>query len=204
MATNPFFSGRIPQALLDRIESFRKETGEGKTDILIKALAKYVGFELEKDKPSYPPIRQELNSIFVRLEQLEEIVGVDKETVVTKNKNQLELNYDTETVPPNDNSSITNDNKTDKVESSQAFPDNEADRDKENNNNKITGDNKKEVRVLSTVEASKLIGVDKSTLSRWKKKGKLPRVYKGYEIEFDRAEANPKSDYWKVKLIDNS
>ena len=39
---NPFFSGRIPPDLLKKIEKHISETGESKTEILIKALAAYV------------------------------------------------------------------------------------------------------------------------------------------------------------------
>lgn len=39
---NPFFSGRIPRDLFNKIENHISETGESKTEILVKALAAYV------------------------------------------------------------------------------------------------------------------------------------------------------------------
>ncbi|PZV13432.1 MAG: hypothetical protein DCF20_15490 [Pseudanabaena sp.] len=49
---SPFFSGRIPQDLYDRIDQHIKESGEGKTQILINALSQYLGFEIPKPKSS--------------------------------------------------------------------------------------------------------------------------------------------------------
>lgn len=44
---NPFFSARIPPDLLEKIEKHIAETGESKTQILIKALAAYVKHPIE-------------------------------------------------------------------------------------------------------------------------------------------------------------
>ena len=49
---SPFFSGRIPQELYDRIDQHIKESGEGKTQILINALSQYLGFEISTPKSS--------------------------------------------------------------------------------------------------------------------------------------------------------
>jgi hypothetical protein len=45
---SPFFSGRIPQDLYDRIEQHTKETGENKTQVLINALSTYLSYEVPK------------------------------------------------------------------------------------------------------------------------------------------------------------
>ena len=45
---SPFFSGRIPQDLYDRIEQHTKETGENKTQVLINALFAYLSYEMPK------------------------------------------------------------------------------------------------------------------------------------------------------------
>lgn len=47
---SPFFSGRIPQELYERVEQHIKESGEGKTQILINALSQYLGVEISKPK----------------------------------------------------------------------------------------------------------------------------------------------------------
>ena len=102
MANNPFFSGRIPQHLFDAIEAHRKETEESKTEVLTRALAKYINYELDEEKPSIPPIQEKLDEIFSRLSTLE------KQLIITDNKReqvvqQPEIAFD--------NNKITNDNK---------------------------------------------------------------------------------------------
>ena len=49
---SPFFSGRIPQELYDRVDQHIKESGEGKTQILINALSQYLGVEISTPKSS--------------------------------------------------------------------------------------------------------------------------------------------------------
>ena len=49
---SPFFSGRIPQELYDRVDQHVKESGEGKTQILINALSQYLGIEISTPKSS--------------------------------------------------------------------------------------------------------------------------------------------------------
>jgi len=49
---SPFFSGRIPQELYDRLDQHVKESGEGKTQILINALSQYLGIEISMPKSS--------------------------------------------------------------------------------------------------------------------------------------------------------
>ena len=49
---SPFFSGRIPQELYDRVDQHIKESGEGKTQILINALSQYLGVEISTLKSS--------------------------------------------------------------------------------------------------------------------------------------------------------
>lgn len=105
MGSNPFFSGRIPQNLYDGIENYRKETGESKTDVLIKALAQYIGYKLEEKEPSIPPIKEKFDEIFKRLEELEKNLLSEEEnkTEPKSNSEQLEISYD--------NDLITDDNK---------------------------------------------------------------------------------------------
>ena len=49
---SPFFSGRIPQELYDRLDQHVKESGEGKTQILINALSQYLGIEISTPRSS--------------------------------------------------------------------------------------------------------------------------------------------------------
>ncbi len=96
MGINPFFSGRIPQNLYNGIEDYRKETGESKTEILVKALAQYIGYKLEEKEPSIPPIQEKFDDIFNRLEKLEKHLFHEErvKTELTNNLKQLEITYD--------------------------------------------------------------------------------------------------------------
>lgn len=80
MPSSPFFSGRIPQDLYDAIEKHRKDSGESKTDVLVKALSVYInhpvswpplsGFQLDQSNPRLEAIEreiQDLNSKIVRV-----------------------------------------------------------------------------------------------------------------------------------------
>ncbi|MGK7898274.1 MAG: hypothetical protein AB4372_32835 [Xenococcus sp. (in: cyanobacteria)] len=156
MTTNPFFSGRIPQGLLDRIEEYRQQTNQSKSEILIKALAKYVEYQLEEKAPQIPPIREEFKKIYKRLEALESQLS-KKETELPK---QLE---------------ITDDNEV------------------------IISDNKSDYEVLSGKEVIELTGIGKSKLYGDRKKGKLPIIINGFEIDLN----NYNSRLWRVKKIDN-
>jgi hypothetical protein len=75
--TNPFFSGRISQGLLDHVEKHRESTGESKTDVLVKALAAYTGFE-DNDKTDLSGFK--IPEVLERLERLEsEVFGKEVE-----------------------------------------------------------------------------------------------------------------------------
>ena len=180
MTANPFFSGRIPQGLYDRIEEYRKETDESKTDVLIRALAKYVEYELEEDKPNIPPIKKTFDEIFGRLDLIEKKLSTLAPLEKKQHTEQL-------TKTP-DNKAITDDNKS------------ASDSDKA----AITNDNKEQSQILSTRKVLELIEISQSTLSSWKRQGKLPNTCGKYEIDFDHSETKPKNSFWKVRLIDNN
>ena len=99
---SPFFSGRIPQELYDRVDQHVKESGEGKTQILINALSQYLGVEISTPKSSGVNIDLFLNE----LESLKERVGL-LERSQPKQLSLLSPNND------NDNKLITDDNATD-------------------------------------------------------------------------------------------
>ena len=104
MVTNPFFSGRIPQGLYDRIEEYREQTAETKSEILVRALAQYVDYPLgEEEAP--PPIKQTFEEIFSRLAALESKIA---------NENRLsQLSTDNTKQLSDDNMVITENNAAD-------------------------------------------------------------------------------------------
>ena len=156
MATNPFFSGRIPQGLYDRIEEYRIKTNESKSEVLIRALAKYVEYQLEKKAPQIPPIREEFNKIYKRLEALENKLTENKEHL----PKQLKITVD---------------------------------------NNVITTENSSNIQILSTKNTVELIGTgcSSTSLNRWKRQNKLPKIKNGYQIE------ESGKGKWKITKIDN-
>ena len=99
---SPFFSGRIPQELYDRVDQHVKESGEGKTQILINALSQYLGVEISTPKSSGVNTDLFLNE----LESLKERVGL-LERSQSQQLSLLSPNND------NDNKLITDDNATD-------------------------------------------------------------------------------------------
>ena len=99
---SPFFSGRIPQELYDRVDQHVKESGEGKTQILINALSQYLGIEISTPKSSN--INTDL--FLSELESLKERVGL----LERSQPKQLLLLSPDNTI---DNKLITSDNATD-------------------------------------------------------------------------------------------
>ena len=187
MTANPFFSGRIPQGLYDRIEEYRKETDESKTDVLIRALAKYVEYELEEDKPNIPPIQKTFDQIFRRLDLIEQELLTFSPLEKKQNTKQLTMTAD--------NIAITNDNKQqDKIDHILVTQDNIL----------ITKDNNQSSQIMSTREVLELVEISQSTLSSWKRQGKLPNTCGKYEIDFDHSETKPRNSFWRVRLIDNN
>ena len=176
MTANPFFSGRIPQGLYERIEEYRKKTNQSKTDILIRALAQYVEYKLE-DQPSILPIQKTFDEIFQRLDLIEKELS----TLTHKEKKQSTK----QSIITFDNKSITNDNK---------IP-------RDSDKNAITNDNRQPSQILTTREVLELVKIGKSTLSSWKKQGKLPNTFGKYEIDFAHSETKPRNSFWKVRLI---
>lgn len=72
---NPFFSGRIPQELHQRIEEYIKSTGKTKTQLLVEALSTYVGIQLSVDNKAITDnYDRRLSDIEERLKALEDNV----------------------------------------------------------------------------------------------------------------------------------
>ena len=176
MPSNPFFSGRIPPELLDAIEKHREITGESKTDLLIKALSQYVGFQLEEKEPELPPIHDKLDEIFRRIEKLEKSVFSESKNIA-EGKNSNTDNYPSQIEIDVNNKTTDNNLKTSNTETNRLE--------------------------LSSKELAKLLNVSQPTVSTWKKKNVFPKTYKEYEIEFDRERSKLRADLWIVRKTDN-
>ncbi len=92
---NPFFSGRIPQNLHDRVEQYISESGKSKTELLINALSSYLDFPVEA-KETNNSSNEELwitvKELQKRLEKLEQ--GSIKENVIIADNNDNNIEND--------------------------------------------------------------------------------------------------------------
>jgi hypothetical protein len=84
---NPFFSGRIPQDLLDKIKQHIAETGESRTQVLVRALAAYVNHPITlEEPPSSKGLSLEMfRGLEERVAYLEHLLEVRKESVINNN-----------------------------------------------------------------------------------------------------------------------
>ena len=89
---NPFFSGRIPPGLTDKIDAHLLNTGETRSELLIRLLRIEVG-DNKDNNAGDNIIDNALNDVLIRLERLERLIN-------NKADNKL---------PASDNSSDNND-----------------------------------------------------------------------------------------------
>ena len=172
---SPFFSGRIPQELYDRIDQHIKESGEGKTQILINALSAYLGIEISKPKSSG------VNADFLsELENLKERVSL----LERSQPQQLSL---LSTDNTHDNEVIT---KSKSVIKFVIATDNKLDNT---------------VMVLTSKEVTELTGIPRGTFEDRHRSGKLPISKNGYMIlaHAGKQTEKPFANLWEVRT-DNS
>ncbi len=92
MAGNPFFSGRIPQDLHDRIQQHCETTGESKTQVLINALAAYLNHPLKLENPSSTGIsHQEFAALQEQVAALEKSIQTSNLSVITHDNREIGL-----------------------------------------------------------------------------------------------------------------
>jgi len=172
---NPFFSGRISQELYDRVDQHIKESGEGKTQILINALSQYLGIEISTSKSSTDLFLSELESLKERVSLLERSQSqqiIEPIKIAENPHKQMSL---LDQVSDNDDNSIDN---TVTVEST---------------------DNTK--RILTTNEVVTLLGVGRKVLESLNKAGKLPFSKNGHTIicHSGKQAKHPFSNLWEVE-----
>lgn len=111
LMANPFFSGRIPQSLYDKVEQYISESGKSKTELLISALSNYLDFPVEakQTNSSNDELWIVVKELQERIEKLEQgsittnvIIPDNKDiTKLNTNPEQLSLLENTENVPEN-------------------------------------------------------------------------------------------------------
>ena len=193
---SPFFSGRIPQELYDRINQHIKETGEGKTQILINALSQYLGVEIYKPKSSgvnADLFLSELESLKERVSFLERsqsqqaIEPVKIAEIPHKQMSWL------------DQISDNNDNSSDNVVAVEST-------DNIIVINDVIGDVINDVigeKILTTKEVEELTGISRKRLERIREKDLFPIQSQGYEVTgyAGKHEKSPYSNLWVVRSL---
>jgi hypothetical protein len=88
MASNPFFSGRIPQELHEKADEYCKQTGKRKTELLIEALSTYLNFPIATPATNFSlqPVevtRQMFTALEERVKNLEDLMKASQISVIT-------------------------------------------------------------------------------------------------------------------------
>ena len=179
---SPFFSGRIPQELYDRVDQHVKESGEGKTQILINALSQYLGVEISKPKSS----SANTDLFLSELENLKERVSL-----LERSQSQQVVEPIKIAETPHKQMSLL-DHTTDNN-------DNNAD------NTVVVESTDKAKRILTTNEVTTLLGIGRKVLESLNKTGKLPFSKNGHTIVCysGKQAKHPFSNLWEVST-DNS
>jgi len=90
---NPFFSGRIPPGLADRIDAHLLTTGETRSELLVRLLRAEVG-DNKTNNVSDNQIDNKLTDVLTRLERLERIVNNKADNKLLANDNNPDNNDD--------------------------------------------------------------------------------------------------------------
>lgn len=187
---SPFFSGRIPQELYDRVDQHIKESGEGKTQILINALSQYLGFETPKQKSSG------VNADFLsELESLKERVSL-----LERSQSQQAIEPIKITEIPHKQMSLldhASDNSDNSIDNTITV---------ESTNNIIDNSNVINEQTLTTKEVEELTGITRRQLDRIKAKGVYPINAENYVIVryAGKQSGSHGSNLWVVITTDNN
>lgn len=111
LMANPFFSGRIPQKLYDKVEQYISESGKSKTELLVNALSNYLDFPVEAKQTNNgnDELWIAIKELQERIEKLEQgsitkdVIKVDNKDITKTNTNseQLSLLKNTEDIIEN-------------------------------------------------------------------------------------------------------
>lgn len=87
MAGNPFFSGRIPKELNERVVKHCEETGKTKTQVLVEALSGYLNIPIPESNPNLRSevTKEQFASLESRVTSLEALLT--KDIVITQDIN---------------------------------------------------------------------------------------------------------------------
>lgn len=143
MPTSPFLSGRIPQDLFDKVEEHCKETGKGKTDLMIEALSIYLNFPVRTQTTNFVPqpvevTKEMFESLQQQVNKLELLITQIQSNVITQHNDRSngittlpdntvvihDNSGDDPTTTSFDNTTTSNDNDSDNTQSRSENSDN--------------------------------------------------------------------------------
>jgi hypothetical protein len=120
MASNRFFSGRIPNELYEQAEKHCEETGNSKTEVLIKALSAYLNFPIEiSGKNFIAPTIEVTKEMFLELQErvktLEDLANNLQLPVIKTDNNHEDVQNINDNVLENLNNKTDNNKSENKV-----------------------------------------------------------------------------------------
>ena len=90
---NPFFSGRIPPGLADKIDAHLLNTGETRSELLVRLLRTEVG-DNNNDNIADNIVDNTLTDVLIRLERLERLVNNKADNKLSVSDNNSDNNDD--------------------------------------------------------------------------------------------------------------
>ena len=216
----PFIAARIPQKLADKLDERVEELGQGKTDIIVNALAQYLGCSIDVPEETRAvdrlvTVEKELTELQDRVRALEkptekaqnpevsgqQVISFEPSSVDNAVDNQTENDKFAESKESRPDISV--DNNTDKQSKKEEKPIQEIVQDINN-----TIDKKLEnILELSTPEILGLTGIGRNALNYRSKNGLLPFTENGYAVlerlGFGKTENGHRSNLWKVQKADD-
>lgn len=181
---NPFFSGRIPQDLYEKIMSFAGESGKSRTEILIEALSAYLNYPIEIKKPA--PNEELWDAIRKLQERVAALEGADQELIVIQADNKIDNEI--------------HESKHDQLSLLEEIPE-ENKKESESLSGKVVKTN--EVPGLPGLENKKATEI-KTQLRNAKSQGKTPIKIGNYLLDTAGKEPGPKGALlWRI-ISDNN
>ena len=205
MASNPFFSGRIPPELHRSVEKHCEETGKSKTEVLINALSSYLNIPApDKNNEKSEVTKEMYDSLVTRIDKLEKLSA---KAAVINSDNREDNKVIVRVIPQHNNrnysennSNITEENITNKSQENLIDKNKDKDKDKDKNTNQKDL-NKIKLKGLTNKEVLDISNISSTQISRLKtfiiKKAKE----KGYIIEANTIFSNPIEAIQKTKDI---
>lgn len=168
MAANPFFSGRIPQELHQKVEEFCEREGKGKTEFMIEAFYKYLDLPIPTTRNSSDVTKEMFLELQERVYQTE--------AQIQEFQNLLKRIPETKTI---DNIDIIPDNNPKELNHST----NDSSKTKDKNESKNPETSKERLANLNASEASEITGISNTQMSRNKNKVLEEIHKKGYDMK---------------------